>query len=58
MNQPSFGGSDLVSVPRESYLRMCRDSNELMSLRACGVHNWEGHGDAMRLSQGPSGGTE
>lgn len=53
MKRTPLGGADIVSVPRETYMRLMRESALLMGLKACGVDNWEGYGDAMRLA-GPA----
>lgn len=44
------GGTDVVSVPRETYMRLLRESALLMGLKACGVAQREGYGDAQRLA--------
>ena len=58
MQQTRLGGTDVVSVPRETYLRLLRESALLMGLKACGVAQWEGYGDAMRLAEPAYGCTE
>lgn len=44
------GGTDVVSVPRETYMRLLRESALLMGLKACGVAQWEGYVVALRLA--------
>lgn len=51
-------GADVVSVPRESYLRLLRADAMMNALRACGVAKWEGYGDAERLAKPAFGCTE
>lgn len=58
MKNTPLGGTDVVSVPRETYLRLLRESALLMGLKACGVADWEGYGDAMRLAKPAYGCTE
>jgi hypothetical protein len=50
MTARTIRGPDVVSVPRETYERLLRESALLMGLKACGVAQWEGYRDGFRLA--------
>lgn len=40
---------EMVTITKQEYERLLRDSEELGCLEACGVDNWCGYGDAMEM---------
>jgi hypothetical protein len=43
------GATDTVTIPREEYDRLVRDSELLEALKFAGVDNWDGYSDAVSM---------
>lgn len=43
---------EMITIKKELYDMLVQDSDLLDALRSCGVDNWEGYGDAMRMVNG------
>ena len=40
---------ETITIKKEEYDMLVQNSNMLDALHECGVDNWEGYGDAMRM---------
>lgn len=42
-------GEGIIRVPLSRYIELLESEQKLDALDACGVDNWEGYGEAMRM---------
>jgi len=41
----------MILITKQEYEQLVRDRNLLRCLEACGVVNWEGYGEALKLAE-------
>ena len=41
--------SDVITISKEEYEKLLKDSQFLQCLEACGVDNWNGYSDAWNM---------
>lgn len=43
--------SDLITISKEVYNKLIENQKFLMALKACGVDNWPGYEEAVRIKK-------